>query len=231
MSVGEADGLRNMRKASPHTSVPAKGSSKMRGNFRNKLGLCFFLLTGNYWRATKYTLGGMGTFLILWDCLNAFANISRIDEMGWDWNHKMSFTVLSPWHRHVGYRVWGVQLTLMTTVQVPKPTPPPNQLRYFRSPICTTPKEKKEQQKSKIKKKPSWSAILFRAGFSKANIVLPQFKTFSVFKFAFSSTVHSLETSPSLERKVRFSSRRSPLSLGYKPKTVTSCPWKHTPVV
>lgn len=102
--------------------------------------------------------------------------------------------------------------------------PPRNQLRYFRSPICTTPKEKKEQQKSKIKKKPSWSAILFRAGFSKANIVLPQFKTFSVFKCAFSSTVHSLETSPSLERKVRFSSRRSPLSLGYKPKTVTSCP-------
>lgn len=48
VSVGEADGLRNRRKASPHTSVTAKCSSKMkRGNFINKLGLCFFLLTGN----------------------------------------------------------------------------------------------------------------------------------------------------------------------------------------
>lgn len=149
MSVGEADGLRNMRKASPHTSVPAKGSSKMRGNFRNKLGLCFFLLTGNYWRATKYTLGGMGTFLILWDCLNAFANISRIDEMGWDWNHKMSFTVLSPWHRYVGYRVWGVQLTLMTTVQVPKPTPPQTNCAIFGVQFAQHQRKKKNNKKAK----------------------------------------------------------------------------------
>lgn len=73
MSVGEVDGLRNTRKASPHTSVTAKGNSKMKGgNFINKLGLCFFLLTGNYWRTTKYTLGGMGTFLILWDLFECF---------------------------------------------------------------------------------------------------------------------------------------------------------------
>lgn len=82
----------------------------------------------------------------------------------------------------------------------------------------------KKKKKKQNKEKPSWSAILFRASFSKANIVLPQFKTFSVFKFAFSSIVHSLETSSSLERKVRFSSHRSPLSFGYKSNTVTSCP-------
>lgn len=64
--------------------------------------------------------------------------------------------------------------------------PPPNQLRYFRSPICTTPKEKKEQQKSKITKK-NLHGVLYFSGqaFQRLILFYPNLRLFQYLSVPF----------------------------------------------
>lgn len=149
-----------------------------------------FLLIDNYWKRTKSTSGRKGNSWFLGTRVNAFF-------MLWpDGTECVKY--LPPFgqgHRAPSAPGSGVHDSNEWLYFRRQTCPPQDQLSYFLNGICTTPRKTNET---------SWNAVLFvlvQDGVSRANVVLPHVKTFSVISLLFPA-VPTLEVSSSPDRKL-----------------------------